>query len=87
MRRVFNIAVAVALVHALDDAFVHRGRGLGLGQHALAAAIALAAGLAAATALLPVPDAVVIAVATIVYFGVLGALGRIPWELRDAARR
>ena len=26
---VFAAAVAVALVHALDDAFVHRGAGLG----------------------------------------------------------
>ena len=34
----FTVAVALALVHALDDAFVHRGPGLGLGQHALAGA-------------------------------------------------
>jgi hypothetical protein len=33
-------------VHALDDAFVHRGPGLGLGQHALAGLIAVAAGVA-----------------------------------------
>ena len=33
---VFAAATAVALVHALDDAFVHRGPGLRLGQHALA---------------------------------------------------
>ncbi len=44
--RLFRIAVAVALVHALDDAFVHRGPGLGLGQHALAGVLALAAGVA-----------------------------------------
>ena len=50
MRRVFTIAVAVALVHALDDAFVHRGPGLGLGQHALAGLIALAAGIGAIVA-------------------------------------
>ena len=43
---VFDVAVAVALVHALDDAFVHRGAGLGVGQHALAAIIALAAAAA-----------------------------------------
>ena len=33
-------------MHALDDAFLHRGAGLGLGQHALAGAIALAASIA-----------------------------------------
>jgi uncharacterized protein len=43
---VFTVAVALALVHALDDAFVHRGPGLGLGQHALAGLIALVAGIA-----------------------------------------
>ena len=42
---VFSVATVLLLVHALDDAFVHRGPGLGLGQHALAAAIALGAGL------------------------------------------
>jgi predicted alpha/beta hydrolase len=47
MTRVFSIAVLVALVHALDDAFVHRGPGLGLGQHALAGLLALASAVAA----------------------------------------
>ena len=47
MRRVFVIATLVALVHAVDDAFVHRGPGLGLSQHALAGLIALAAGVGA----------------------------------------
>jgi hypothetical protein len=47
MRRVFVIATLVALVHAVDDAFVHRGPGYGLGQHALAGLLALAGGLAA----------------------------------------
>jgi hypothetical protein len=47
---VFRVAVAVALLHALDDAFVHRGAGLGLGQHAAAAAIAVAAAAAAVVA-------------------------------------
>jgi uncharacterized protein len=47
MIRVFRIAVLVALVHALDDAFVHRGPGYGLGQHALAGAIAVASAIAA----------------------------------------
>ena len=49
-RRVFTVATALALVHAFDDAFVHRGPGLGLGQHALAGLIALAAGIAAIVA-------------------------------------
>jgi uncharacterized protein len=47
---VFAVATAVALVHALDDAFVHRGPGLGLGQHALAGLIAIAAGIAGVVA-------------------------------------
>jgi O-antigen/teichoic acid export membrane protein len=46
-----------------------------------------AVGLAAATALLPVPELVRVAIATVVYFGLLAALGRIPPELRDALRR
>jgi hypothetical protein len=50
MTMVFRIAVAVALLHGLDDAFVHRGPGLGLGQHALAAAISVAAAVAASVA-------------------------------------
>jgi uncharacterized protein len=40
---IFTAVTAVALVHALDDAFVHRGPGLGIGQHALAGALAIAA--------------------------------------------
>ena len=47
---VFAGATAAALVHALDDAFVHRGPGLGLGQHALAGAIALVGAIAAVVA-------------------------------------
>jgi hypothetical protein len=39
---------AFALVHALDDAFVHRGPGLG--QHALAGLIAIGAGTAGVVA-------------------------------------
>ena len=42
----FTAATAVALVHALDDAYVHRGAGLGIGQHALAGLIAVAAAAA-----------------------------------------
>jgi hypothetical protein len=48
--RVFAAATAVALVHAMDDAFIHRGPGYGLGQHALAGLIALVAGVAAIVA-------------------------------------
>jgi hypothetical protein len=44
---VFRIATTVALLHALDDAFLNRQPGVGLSQHALAAAISLSAGLAA----------------------------------------
>jgi uncharacterized protein len=47
---VFVIATALILVHALDDAFVHRGPGLGLGQHALAAGISAGACVAAVLA-------------------------------------
>jgi hypothetical protein len=46
-RGVFTGATAVALVHALDDAFLGRQPGLGLGQHALAALIAAAGALGA----------------------------------------
>jgi hypothetical protein len=44
---VFRCATAIALVHALDDAFVHRQPGVDPGQHALAAVISLTAGVAA----------------------------------------
>jgi hypothetical protein len=44
---VFTGAIAVALLHALDDAFLHRQPGVGLGQHALAAALSLVLGLGA----------------------------------------
>ena len=47
---IFWGATAVALLHALDDAFVDRQPGIPLGQHALAAFIALAAGVAAIVA-------------------------------------
>jgi len=46
-RRVFTVATVVLLVHALDDALVHRQPGLGAGQHAVAALVALVAGGAA----------------------------------------
>jgi dienelactone hydrolase len=44
---VFSVAAALALVHALDDAFLLPGSGVPLTQHALAAAIALVATVAA----------------------------------------
>jgi uncharacterized protein len=47
---VFRGATAIALLHALDDAFLNRQPGVDLDQHALAAAVALIAGLAAAFA-------------------------------------
>jgi uncharacterized membrane protein YadS len=43
-----------------------------------------AAMLAAAVVFVPVNEVVRVAVATVVYFGVLGFLGRIPPELRAA---
>ena len=46
----FRGATAVALLHALDDAFLNRQSGVDLDQHALAAFIALAAGVAAIVA-------------------------------------
>jgi alpha/beta superfamily hydrolase len=44
---VFRAATAVALLHALDDAFLNRQPGVGAGQHALAALLALVLGVAA----------------------------------------
>ena len=44
---VFRAATALALLHALDDAFLNRQPGVGVGQHALAALVALAAGVGA----------------------------------------
>jgi uncharacterized protein len=44
---VFATAMAVALLHALDDAFLHREPGVGMGQHALAAVVSLVLGLGA----------------------------------------
>src|SRR3954465_8035260 len=40
---VFSVAAVVALLHALDDAFLLPGGGVPLTQHALAASIALVA--------------------------------------------
>jgi hypothetical protein len=47
---IFRGATAVALLHAVDDAWLNRQPGVPLGQHALAAVIALAAGIAAVVA-------------------------------------
>jgi uncharacterized protein len=47
---VFGVSTVLVLVHALDDAFVHRGPGLGLGQHALAGLISIAACVAGVVA-------------------------------------
>ena len=44
---IFAAAIAVALLHALDDAFGHREPGVGMGQHVLAAVVSLALGLGA----------------------------------------
>ena len=46
----FRGAALVALLHALDDAFLNRQPGVGLGQHAVAGLIALAAGVGAIAA-------------------------------------
>jgi fermentation-respiration switch protein FrsA (DUF1100 family) len=47
---VFSGATALALVHALDDAFLNRQPGVGPDEHALAALIALTIGLASVIA-------------------------------------
>jgi hypothetical protein len=44
---VFAVAIAIALLHVLDDAFVHREPGVGPGQHLLAAVVSLVLGLGA----------------------------------------
>jgi fermentation-respiration switch protein FrsA (DUF1100 family) len=45
---IFGGATGVALLHALDDAFLNRQPGVGLGQHALAALIVAGVGLTGA---------------------------------------
>ena len=65
----FRAATGVALVHALDDAFLNRQPGVPLGQHALAAVISLAAGLGAVVAFPRLRPGVRAAVALV--FGVL----------------
>src|SRR5918995_537707 len=44
---VFGGSIAVSLLHALDDAFLHRQPGVGLGQHGRAAALSFVLGLGA----------------------------------------
>jgi hypothetical protein len=44
---IFTAAMAVALLHVLDDAFVHREPGVGPGQHLLAVVVSLVLGLGA----------------------------------------
>ena len=46
----FRGATALALLHAVDDAWLNRQPGVGLGQHALAGLISLAVGVAAIVA-------------------------------------
>src|SRR5215216_7488313 len=43
----FSGAAAVALLHAVDDAFLHRQPGVGIGQHALVAALSVVLALGA----------------------------------------
>jgi dienelactone hydrolase len=47
---VFAAAMAVAIVHAVDDAIVHREPGVGVAQHLLAALLAVGLGLGAIAA-------------------------------------
>ena len=47
---VFSAAIGVAVLHALDDAFLNRQPGIDLSQHALAALIAVAGAAGAALA-------------------------------------
>ena len=44
---IFAAAIALALLHVLDDAFVHREPGVGPGQHLLAVVVSLVLGLGA----------------------------------------
>jgi hypothetical protein len=69
---VFTAATLVALVHALDDAFLHRQPGVGLGQHALAALIAAAGAIGAIWAFPRMSPA--LRAATAFVFGVLAAV-------------
>jgi hypothetical protein len=47
---IFTAAIAVALMHVLDNAFVHREPGVGPGQHMLAIVVSLVLGLGAVAA-------------------------------------
>jgi dienelactone hydrolase len=69
---VFSVAAVVALLHALDDAFLLPGGGVPLTQHALAASIALAASVLAVVRFPSLRPGVRAAVAFT--FGVLAAV-------------
>jgi len=69
---IFAVATAVALLHALDDAFLQRQPGLGLSQHALGALIAAAASIGAIWAFPRMRPA--LQAATAFTFGVLAAV-------------
>jgi uncharacterized protein len=69
---IFSAAMVVALLHALDDAFLHRGPGVGLGQHTLAASLSLVLGLGAIGAFAPLRPGVRSAVAF--FFGALASV-------------
>jgi poly(3-hydroxybutyrate) depolymerase len=69
---IFAVAMAIALVHALDDAFLHREPGVGLGQHALAAVVSLVLGLGAVAAFRYLRPAARAAMAF--FFGVVAAV-------------
>jgi uncharacterized protein len=70
--RVFSVAAVVALLHALDDAFLLPGGGVPLTQHALAASIALVASVLAVVRFPSLRPGVRAAVAFT--FGVLAAV-------------
>jgi dienelactone hydrolase len=69
---VFAGATGVGLVHALDDAFVHRGAGLPIGQHAAAALVSFALGVGAVAAFPSLRPALRAAIAFA--FGVLATI-------------
>ena len=69
---VFAGATTLLLLHALDDALLHRGPGVPAGRHALAAALALAAAVAAVAAFPRLRPGLRAALAFL--FGALGAV-------------
>lgn len=75
---VLGVTAASFLVHARAD--------IRLSVHSVPA-VALAAAAAAATLFVPVHDAVRVVLATAIYFGILGALRRLPPEVGQALLR